>query len=161
MNPLENVWRDVEGLVRKTVWVFHRYSGDRDVADLMGQACLHFVEACRSYNPLRGMKLSTYVRNRVWFGLLESHREKLRRPPLDDRRDSRKASFDFRELLEELSPDAAKVVQIATHLHSPVRRKRGRKSRRNCLRDFLRGMGWDHSRITRSFCEIETVLTGD
>lgn len=78
-------YEDVRLLIFDTVHKFHRsYGGDFE--ELVGDAHLIFMEVYNNFDPGRGTKFSTWLRLKIWYGLLEKARAQAkRRKGLHDR----------------------------------------------------------------------------
>ena len=157
---------DVELLIHSTVNAFQEmYGGNTD--DLFGEATLHFLKAYTSYNPK--YSFSTWVRFKVWKGLLESKINECRRIASIRRRyDQFKDRFKYRSkeahmepvdpstnpiqnILEAISSDAKTVVRLVLTTPMNIKTKKS-------LWNYLNGIGWSANRIAASFTEITNAL---
>jgi hypothetical protein len=155
----EQAWPSVAPLVYDTVWKFMRQYGVRsdNADDLLAEGRLAYMTAYRGWNPDK-MKLSSWVREQVWYRLLEGNRSRwiTRHEPTELKTDdllSRRA-FDLERWLEEISPDARLVAEKALELEQA----KTNRCRRSMLIEWLSELGWAGRRIAESFREIAEAL---
>jgi len=151
-------YEQVERLISSTVKSFRRgYGGEWQ--ELLSEAGEHYVDADNSYESDRA-RYSTWVRFKVWHGLLETHRTKCRRQGILPQDFSlnlnsvhERERFDLDKFLAELSGDAATMISLV--LESP---KRYPRHKRMAVVEALLGMGWGAERIVKTFLEIREAL---
>lgn len=128
-----------------------RYGGD--VAELTCEANLHFVKALQTHNPSSG-PLHKHVAWKVWYGMFETMRTRLRRNRICTREDVDLGTLAARKplwtktVLKELSEDARLVVGAALNVGS----------RNGLLRMLAEEWGWCGKRIIETFAEIRGAL---
>ncbi len=138
-------------------------------AELISEAQEQFVAACHSNQQSRG-KLITWVHHKVWYGLLESQRQRAkewaRRQEIYLEEVPASSRFDFQELMKDVSEDAAAVVRLMASVPFDLLvEQRGwqheapGKNLRGVLIDFLVDAGWPAWRILETFREIREVLS--
>lgn len=169
-------YHDVEKLLHDVVWKFQRkYGGSHD--ELMAEANYQFMERYRgAYGGQReeyGVKWTTWLRQKVWFHLLDYQDKKIRHgqrlQPCSETKLANlpgRGTFDWERFLGELSCDAQVVLQIGVEDPIPdvVEAAKGGYSTGNgkkitqALYEVLLDMGWDETRILRAFAEIKGAL---
>jgi DNA-directed RNA polymerase specialized sigma24 family protein len=148
---------DVRRLVYQTVHAFiQRHGGE--FGELLSEAQECFVKAHGSYNPRRA-KYTTWIRNAVWWGLLEHQRQwglrHERFPQLDGEKTDWAAPLPFAEFefLDELSADAQTMARLVLE-ERPANVQQGQQ----WLLNFLHDLHWSAERIAESFLEIRETL---
>ena len=161
-------YQSVRPLLYQLCRRFHaRHGGEWD--ELVSEANECFTVAWHSYQPAKG-KLTTWVHWKVWHGLLEGHRSRAkqhsRRIDLDMARLPSRKRFDLHELVQEVSDDAAAVIELTVGTPMELllecrclQRKPKASSVRAALVDFLLDTGWSAARILETFREIREVLS--
>ena len=148
-------YEDVRLLVYQTCHAFaRRHGGEFD--ELLSAAHEHFVAAHAAYDPTRA-KYTTWVRNAVWWGLLEDARTAGRltgrtAPYTHDLPDE--PGFDLGAFLGGLSADARTVARLALEAE-----RRTSRDRRRAVLDFLHDIKWTAERIAESFGELREALS--
>ena len=164
MLTIDTAHRQVERLIQHTVHCFaRRHGGDRE--ELLSQANVCWVQAFQHWDANRS-KLTTWTQNAIWYGLMKNRSKeskraiKLPRTDTDLNNMTARRGFDLDSLLENCSPDAATVVELA--LTAPDQRRGKRKRRatsiRNSIIHYLLDIGWAAARIAASVREIREVL---
>jgi len=170
-------YEEVKGLIRKTVHDFraaHVRPGT-SFDDLMSIANEYFVRAYDSWDVSKGARFITWVRNRVWWGLMDAHkRASYRAAILNNTHEDVAHMADnvrapFLDVLDELSVDARTVVGLTLSaprelVHTAFTREKGVRPTtfRAALRKYLRSeFGWDTGRVRGSFDEIRRVLNDE
>jgi len=160
-------FKDVELLIWDSVHRFHRRYGDHygTREELFSEGCVAFTIAYRRYDPAKG-SFPTYVRTVVGHTLLELVRTETKRRVRFNTTTEVEPSvspphFSLTDFLDEISEDARAIVSLV--LDTPtgllrVMQEDDRKQVKHTLRQYLDGMGWDTSRVTRAFSEISTAL---
>jgi hypothetical protein len=156
----------VANLVYSRAHAYCRRKPYRDRAEVIAEAGWAYMNAVRTYDPDKGVKFSTHVRNKVEFGL-----RNLTPGPAQPRVDPAHPApagtrFDPNDLLYDLRADAAEVVQML--LAAPgemwdclVKTGGGSSSplgAKRRLAALLVGRGWSISRIKAVFHEIAEAL---
>ena len=168
-------YRKVEKLIWDTCLSFRRSHGG-DLDDLIGEAHVAYMLCLDSYNPARS-KFGTWVRNKVWFALLERARSTARyhgRFPMECRdavagfddiaTRSEPDEFDTDGFLAALGDDARMVAALALEpnidirLDCECRKGRDETKIRKSVTAFLRGCGWEPERIAAAFAEVRSAL---
>jgi len=181
----EQNYRNLDKLLHKTVWQFKKLHGGC-WEELRAEADWLFTKALSLHNPKKS-KLSTWIRNCVWFGLLDfSENEKKWQERFrcnsfseargeDDETESdtehpadHRGRFDLHRFLAELSEDAARVVLFALRkLHKMDRRhmkldgqirSNGAGIVRGKLLQALLDLGWAGEQVLATFREIGEAL---
>lgn len=156
---------DVELLIYDTVHkIRRRHGGDFD--DLVGEANLIFSRLCvpGDFDPNRGAKFSTWLRTKVFWGLLSYRRRQIRLS-------EREQAVDLDEVevalgVEDrpdrwwLEGDAAELVRMV--LESPLELAdvlaKSREDAHDRLIGLLLGRGWTWFRITQAFEDVREAL---
>jgi len=153
-----STYEDSEEVIRSVVRRFVRkYGGDRD--EVLGRANVLFMEAHEKYVPSRGRFLP-WLRFMLWRCLHDELRKTLYRKNILNPVGSeglelfpdKRSTFDVSALLDELSADAACVVNLTLDQAS------GPASKHQVIIPFLREAGWTIDRIMESFDEIRRAL---
>ena len=154
----------VDGVVRKFVAC---YGGD--FRELRQDADFLFMRAWVDHDKQKNQSqaFEPFLRNWVWYGLLDQHRTWLRRRhtlrytnALPDMPEAPGLTNDF---LDGISQDAALVIQLCletpAELEAAVAARGGHpRNLRSCVREYLAKLGWAADRIRESFDEIRSVL---
>ncbi len=166
---LDVSYKSVEGLIYATAGkFFRRHKSGISFDEMVSQANLAFVKACKSYSPEKA-KFTTWVTIHIWYHLKKqmqkSFKDKLR--PLPDKYDIEDTQMntwewkEFRKGLKKrsrilvrliLSP-TPELVRITESLGEPTR-----ENVRTALKVYLQGHGWNMSQITMAFQEIHRRL---
>ncbi|MDE2095764.1 MAG: hypothetical protein KGL39_00785 [Patescibacteria group bacterium] len=165
----------LERLVADTARKFHKHiypagGGRESFEDIYEEAKVLFVKAWKSYrndkyghNNFGPAKLITWVRNRIWWGLLDIHRSKTSKnqrkihEPLSPDIPDHVPSFDLDRFCFELSDDAALVVRLCVE-ESPDSSRWAPTKRRHWVIRHLIDLGWCSERILACFKEIREAL---
>jgi len=150
---LETIYEQQKKLITKTVFQFRqKYGGD--FHDLLSEAHEFFILACRDHKPEKS-KLSTWVRNRIWWGLLSNktyivrkfkNRKNLILPLKTD--PQHRDHFDLEMFIgSNLSPEAGRVARTALKFR-----------KRSSLVNHLMQEGWTTKEIMKIFLEIQEAL---
>lgn len=170
---MEETFSDLEPLLHQVVHKFSRRYPGIPHDELFSVACERFVAAYRSNK--RYTKLSTWLTNMVWWGLLDYYRSEAkqhrRNTPISSCPDNPLATLqarprrEFRHFLGDLTDDARFVALLATNLPPDIkleaRRRRPKAKEPVCqhaLKEFLADLGWAAQRIAESFEEIRRAL---
>lgn len=161
----EETYQEVEMLVYDTAHKFvRRYGGEID--ETIAEANAHYMAAYDTYDENKG-SFSSWVRFRIWNGLMETVRKRLMRKarcaPVEIDLSLQPVSpshFHLFEFMDELSEDSQEVVSVIIQTPGVVFREEGgdSKSPRDTLRTYLKKLGWGAFRITECFQEIAAVL---
>lgn len=157
MKPtLQQAFADNKGLLVNLWKYFHRGFCD-DKEDCIQEIHMAFIEGYNSYNPERGVKLTTHLYNFTKNKMLHilRHRRKWRKewsdaPCIDF---LQRNSFSLDTLLLEISEEAQTVVKLALEKENmkPCKIK-------ETLKELLRDLGWSGSQIMSVFSEIMRAL---
>ena len=166
----DEAYEQVKNLIYDTVWKFkRRYGGDFE--ELLSDANYHFIEAWNDYDPDYGTKLSTFVRNAIWFNLIDQLRRKATRDrhimvssvTIENQGYTQTRNDPIGDLADELTEDAKTVLELV--LNSPAEisaaiwTKGGQpRNFRSCIRTYLQRLGWTAARVTESFDEIRQAI---
>jgi len=155
---------EVERLILKTCREFsHQYG--KDFEDCFSEAQEHFLTACQKFDESKGAKFSTYVRNTIWFRLMDSRRKELKRNELLKREDSEAldcctsiqiTDFDIDDFIKlmRLSEDASFVVKLClANEYEPSFRKGQQEIRAGLMKS-----GWSSKRCSTAFQEISNAM---
>lgn len=179
--PVDDVYADLEPLVRRTAARFARHYG-LPFDDCYAEANYQFVRAARKHDPARS-SIEARVVYVVWHGLADWRRtaakQAARLPRADydpdligaadaggfDRSDvaaglGRDARAVLR-LLDEAPPSVWKVLRsiVADDTEwSCIRNYARGATARTALRNYLAGFGWDADRSEAAFTEISGAL---
>ena len=159
MNVVER-YESVKPLIFKVVKEFQRrHGGEWD--ELLGEANLLFMKSLEGYDWRKG-KFSKRIAYKVWWGLFSQRSQQMTREGRMGERDTSlpledvpcEDSFDLVMLTEEVSDDAALLIELALQEDGKGTpdRKRGR------LAAILIDLGWTATRILESFQEIREAL---
>lgn len=140
-------------LIFKTVHQFKKQHGG-DLDDLISQANLSFVEACRTHKPEKS-QITTWVRNRIWWDLEEMRRQHVREAK---RMTCLSASFEQpikfdtdRLIRQDLTHDAGQAVKTVLGFGK-------KKQRKKHLVFHLLNSGWSGQRVVSTFQEIREAI---
>jgi len=162
ITKLDRIYETRELWIRKTVSAFQRrYGGDWD--ELFAESNWWFVQACRSWTPVKGT-LDKHISFRIWTGMLDLRRRKARQlcPSLDDvPKDLLARSYSHLfNLIDELSHDAKTIVY---HILKPdldlellIADREGMRIVHRALREYL--SDWHPERVSEAFFEIENII---
>ncbi len=172
---VETTYGDVEKMIFKICHKFRRrYGGDFN--ELVARGNELFMRSYRKYNPEDG-SFTTYLWLRVWGGLMDDLRGKLRKErrltevnhPLENVAQLEPSDWDVPTFLKGLSGDAKVVVMLTltapkdiphAMMMKSVERCNGKPSAyRTHIKEYLLDMGWTFGRITESFKEVGQALT--
>ncbi len=170
------VYEDVRVCIDNTVGAFcHRYGGH--LPDQRADADTIFMRAMAAYEKEYPEEVPTtlfmegWMKRWVWYELLDIRRRELSRASkrshvvdgLEMVPELSRSRFCLTDFMEELSEDAALVIQLT--LDTPfslaeVAHAKGGQPRnfRSSLRDYLREMSWSVGRINEAFEEIKKAL---
>lgn len=167
---------DVEALLHQCCHKFAaRYGRDLWTHDeLLSVAHAAYMNAYLRFNPDSTQSFVPYCKRVVTHALLDQLRNYLVRgkrtryvgTAVDVPQDAQEhGEFRFVDLLDDLSPDARYVAQLA--LETPASLARlvrtakagGGTGVRKVLREYLLGMDWPRDRVTACFEEITAALT--
>jgi DNA-directed RNA polymerase specialized sigma24 family protein len=141
-----------------------------DFTELLSEALVVFVEACRTYDGRTTPEAWVYVRlRRRLRDVMEAERVRARLARDDVDLDSLPCREPHRGGLDmsRFSPPAAAVVALALDRPRPVEdrvRERGGPSPKNIrlsIRDYLRSAGWTVRTVLGTFAEIKRELNRD
>ena len=155
----------VKKLLHSTCHEFRRkYGGNHE--DLFSHAQEIFLVANDEFDPAKGMKFSTYVRQCVWWRLMDGLRHdqhrlnQLPRQEFDGNaiKEEDQRSFDLDDFCEitGLGEDAKTIVKLtATRKEVPGEIRNGKAALKEILTSEL---GWGRLRIRHAFQEITAAL---
>ena len=155
----------VKKLLHATCHDFRRkYGGNHE--DLFSQSQEIFLAAHDQFDPNKGMKFSTYIRQAVWWRLLDQLRHDQHRlnqlPRQEFDGDTIKAeeekNFDLDDfcIITGLSEAAKTIVHLTTSRSEvPGEVHRGKAALKKILADEL---GWIPYRIRKAFREVTKAL---
>lgn len=162
---MATAYEDVKRLITQIANAFRqRHGGDWE--EMLAESNLLFVEACKCHDPEKS-KLSTWVRNRVWYGLLDRHKREANLRRNLEREPERRgfAGLDIGRLLREVSQDARVVLDLVVtpppllEIYCEDRDFYKRAwAFRKVLTERLGRLGWCALRIAETFNEIREVL---
>jgi hypothetical protein len=165
--PCSITYEDVTPHINRIADIFERkYGCPRE--DSIAELGVTFVKAYRDYDPKQG-PFDNYFYFMGYKHLLESVRlgarreAKLPRSPIDLETISTEANFNLVDFMDELSPDAKRVVDLALNAPRYIAEELQEKSNqpraiRAIIRAHLIFVGWSRDRIRTTFDEIKTVL---
>jgi len=146
--------------------ICNRFGGNFD--DVLSDANSAFLEAYESWEPGQS-SFTSWLRHRIFStavnNLRHQCREQGRREHVEesDIPDYNRSTWNVRQVLEELTEDAALVVKLTletpAELEAIAQAKGGQpRNLRSSLRQYLAEMGWTAYRIAESFNEVRRVL---
>lgn len=164
-DAITETYANVEKLIHSTVHAFARtckqpyWRWD----EMMSEAHAAFMEAYGNYDPSRGAKFSSHLRNRIWWTLLDWRvaQAKEGTRPVESLNGNAEGMGAkplpvLARLTAELGDDAATVARLACRLDFlPAMRPGGIRRE---LAAMLRGMGWGWARIIESFGELRNSI---
>ncbi len=162
---------DVERLVQKTVFDFHRSHGGDEIE--LASVCNElFIKAYTTWDPDRCRTFSGFLRHKLWFGMFDYRRQELRKasrfeervgtnagPEALDGVTARECSFHV--LASELSREAKVVMHLLLN-HAggnklPIEPKE-RKRMLRFVRQELSERGWEPEQIESAIDELRTAV---
>ena len=167
MDTVTDTYKGVEKMLDQLSWkAARRFNGDFD--DYRSVANEAFLTAYEKFDPVRGIKFSTFlhwcVSNAIW-GQVASDRKRNERFCSTGDLDRNTAEDELGRvgrMMTDLSDDARTVVELVTQtpgeLVQIVRSRKPLESRRHLWR-YLRELGWTMGRVLGSFEEIREALT--
>jgi len=146
--------------------ICNRFGGNFD--DVLSDANSAFLEAYESWEPEQS-SFTSWLRHRIFStavnNLRQRCREQGRRERVEDSDipERNQPAWNVRQVLEELTEDAALVVRLVVEtpaeLEAVVQAKGGQpRNLRSSLRQYLADAGWTACRIAESFNEVRKVL---
>lgn len=162
------VYEDCQDTVRRVCRAFRRCHGG-EPGELLAEANLHFVRACRRHDPARA-DFEHYLSYFVWKNLLERARKLARERSRYEAADVSKrpapdtAPSGLAALLADLGEDATTAVRLLFEPDMGIRvadhRKQSALGRyRARLRLRLEELGWPPARTARAFIRVKEALT--
>lgn len=162
---MEQRYCSVEKLILKTCRDFSTQFG-MNIEDAVSEAHEIFVVSCDKFDPNRGAKFSTYIRNTIWFRLMDQQRKIYKRNELLPRdhsevlneiRSSEITKFDFDDFIAimNLSNDAIIVIKLCLSNRFDSSMRKGQQQIRKVLMD----RGWTSPRCTIIFKEINNAIS--
>lgn len=160
---MQAAWDQHEGLVIGTACKFYRDFGG-DLLEITADARYLFVTACQTYEE--AAPLGYWIRRRVWWGLIDERRQKLRRGKHEQSSGSLpeqwyKDDFDHGRW-NVLSEDAKEVVETALQPPPDVLCLRPERSckdvSRHMIERFYLDCGWTRKRVRKAFKEVEQLI---
>lgn len=159
---MQAAWDLHEGLVIGTACKFYRSFGG-DLREITADAFYLFTTACHSYEEKA--PLSYWIRQRVWWGLLDERRRKLKRfrhekvDSVPEQSYEERHEYDWRD---NLSEDAREVVEVALDPPPDVLCLRSdrpcKRVAQHMIHQYLRDCGWTKRRIRKAFREVEQLV---
>lgn len=169
-------WLSVERLVYDVCHGFRRHF-NLDFDDLLDEALVIYTKAYKTFNPEKA-KFTTYVRFCVWNGLMTYTRKRFKEAekikesaPTELDMKQGKQGFVLKQLLSEISGDAAVVVRLAlvetstdtlTVLEKASKTNRPEaildQTRNNVIRTLIDDLEWSVGEVMRAFKEIREAL---
>ena len=157
----------VQNLLHSTCHDFRRkYGGNHE--DLFSHAQEIFMVAHEDFDPSKGMKFSTYVRQCIWWRLMDGLAKEQHRVKQIPREDfgqteyklsiTRQRPFDLDDFCEisGMGKDAKTIVKLAaTRTEVPGEIRKGKAALKEILTDELK---WGRLRIRKAFQEITAAL---
>lgn len=172
-NPVEDTYEDVKRWLDKRVAQFYRHYGWKWVERVCGPysemrslADEIFMDAYLTYE--RRSNFTTWVGNKVWYGLKDVLRKRTLHKQLDlnlDEMPEHELDFDLFDFMRGLSGDAREVVSLVC-LETPTDimlglAEIGRDTPaafKLVLKEYLHDAGWSWDRIRNTFTEIKGAL---
>lgn len=164
---VDQTYEDVRALIYDTIYKFMKQHGG-DFDELLSRAHWQFVLAYNSYNPQKA-SFVTWVRTMVWFGMLETIRQKQHRQRLYEKI---KLITEFKptyyeptlEKMAMLSDSGKELLQLILDTQNDFQliipqSKQEAYQARVLLRVYLRRIGWTGARIAETFGEIAKALS--
>lgn len=157
---ISETYVDVERYLWDLSHQFKRQYGG-DLEEIIGEARLHYVRAFRTHEQSKGGLFTSWLRSKVWWGLLDRkrkearHASRLTRVDLDlDKLPSRRGLASI--LSDSTNEDVATLMELLRESPGELRAllRMAPERRRNGLWDYLRGVGWTAQRIRETFEEI-------
>jgi hypothetical protein len=165
---LSEAFLDMEKMIFKIVLDhYKRYGGDLD--ELMSEAQEKFLLAHIDYDGAKG-ELSTYVYQKVKFGLVDLQRRNYRKlkgckiKSLDEVKGecqvtSPKKDADLTILLTQIGEDCANIIYLILFppcdFHDEMNNYKRASEWRNCITEYLHfHMKWSLERIQMAFTEL-------
>jgi len=160
----------VQGIIRSLARKFvNRFGGVWE--EVLSDATSVYMESAADWDETRTTcNFETFVRHRVWWGLLDilklRIREHKRLLPLDDVHAAKELSepFDLVNYLEALSADGKHLAMMVLETPAVVTKLMKRRgsyspsSMRLALKEHLTSLGWSSARIFRAFKEVRESL---
>lgn len=163
LDQITESFADVENLINDLAWRFVRkYGGEFE--EVQAQARLIYCWAFKHYKPDKS-RLTTWVHIKVWNGLktyARRHATKHGRTfPADfdlGLVPKKERSFDLRELLFEVSEDAALILNVLFERNQKGELPKNHMHAQQVLRKAMLDEGWMPGRIDKCFREIRRAL---
>lgn len=163
-------YMDFRGLIFQAV-NRHRRSHGGNLDEIESDANFAFMRACRTFDPSKGFRFSTWLWHQLRYGLIGTSQAAAKegsRPHSDEDPDTVEAGepgFDLGRLQFEVSEDAALILGLVASpppdLRMDVRENDKRLTPlawKKALTEYLKDIGWAGHRITESFAEIKEAL---
>lgn len=163
-------FEEVKRLVYHTVHQFKKSHGG-DLQQLISEAHECYMNAFHDYIPELG-PFPSYVRMRVWCGLIDIARSKAIRDRILKRHSDKvlayqsaahRSSFDISDFLQGLGEDAREVVQLVLAEVQTLQVENEDGSvlglfSRAAIRQRLKDLGWHWQDVSNAFKEIQEAL---
>lgn len=167
---IETTYEDARLLIYK---ICHQMAGRYYIPfeDVLGQGNLIFCKCWQSYNPDKGAKFTTWLQNKLVWGLTDWLQKEYRQNlHVELNEELIGACCPVNETLHDLTAglsDEAKIV-VRTVLRSPRELRvmarmcgtEGKQGIREVLKDYLSGLGWAGEDVSRAFAELRDAFTG-
>jgi hypothetical protein len=179
---LTTTFFDTEKMINKAVWTFFfKYGGE--VGDWKAEAHLIFMKAHNTYDKKHGTKFSTYLhyllyccletyyKNYVSKSLPLNYNPELVDGDLENIPDPKQQLTYLVDLLDEMKEDAKMLTELIWEMPEDLQKgelKPGNKNKyyknnyaihmKVFLKNYLRKLGWTHSRIQKTFTEIGDTI---
>ena len=184
--PKEQNHADVEQLIYSTIHAFKKRTASSEQFDeLLSVAGLAYAKAARSYSRAGGRSFASWIRLKVWHGLMDKHRKDMRRAGIvriipfsvieNERKQDNQKAVEFEDEIvqqdsdtfnpDSLTPDAAQVVKLVLNpppdvsVDAVLQDENERPgSLRSAVIQYLQDIGWSFGRILESLREIGDAL---
>jgi hypothetical protein len=168
--PLDQEYEQYARLITKVVYLFRqRFGGEH--AELLANANLLFVEACRTWRPELG-PLSKRIAHRVWHGLLDKvrqeakNRKRLKQVSHDLRNVVETELRDWRDLVQGLPEETIELVKLCLEPPSEIIQDLNTTKvenidpnrYRHAICEFAKEAGMVFDQIKRSLFELAEAL---
>lgn len=156
-------YESVKDVIVKAAQSFKRRHGG-DLDELVQEASLYFIYAFRSFKAEKGA-FPMWVRGVCWRGLQNTAKDiavdrlYLSRREMPDDVGGKEENHYVQDLIKDLSPDAAEMVEMIIRHSDHKITKTKVKQKRTHLISLLFDLGWPAARILESFKEIRKALT--
>lgn len=160
---MQAAWDMHEGLVIGTAYKFYRNYGG-DLQEITADAYYLFTDACQTYEEKA--PLGYWIGVRVWWGLIDERKQKLRRRQREISTDSppeqtytEPLNFDW---WNGLSTDAREVVEVALNPPPDVMCLRPVRTCKDIsqymIQRYLQDCGWTRRRVREAFKEVKQLV---